>query len=138
MPGVYPFEGLAVINNVPYYQAHNAYLDIWLQLGAIGLVIFLVMIFLTFVPLWRLAVRHTSALYLWPILLFVGILVQNLAESRMLIEIGWVLLTIFVTKVNESDQVLEPRGRSVKRERVVATLKGLGSALVKRSGSGSR
>ena len=138
VPGVYPFEGLAVINNVPYYQAHNAYLDIWLQLGAIGLVIFLVMIFLTFVPLWRLAVRHTSALYLWPILLFVGILVQNLAESRMLIEIGWVLLTIFVTKVNESDQVLEPRGRSVKRERVVATLKGLGSALVKRSGSGSR
>jgi hypothetical protein len=134
VPGVEPFEGLAVINNVPYYQAHNAFLDIWLQLGLIGLAIFLVMLFLAFVPLWRLAVRHTSALYLWPILLLIGLVVQNLAESRMLIEIGWVLIMLLVIKINEPDEKLEPRGRSPKRARAMATVLGLGSALARRLG----
>lgn len=125
VPGVKPYEGLVVINNVPYYQAHNAFLDVWLQLGIIGLLIFGLLILTTFIPLWRLAVRHTSSLYLWPILLFIGLLVQALVESRMLIEVGWVMLVIFAAKANEPDDVLEPRGRSPKRARVVASLKNL-------------
>jgi O-antigen ligase len=125
VPGVKPYEGLVVINNVPYYQAHNAFLDVWLQLGVIGLLIFGLLILFTFIPLWRLAVRHTSSLYLWPILLFIGLLVQALVESRMLIEIGWVMLVIFAAKANEPDDVLEPRGRSSKRARFFAILKGL-------------
>ena len=138
VPGVEPFEGLAVINKVPYYQAHNAFLDIWLQLGIIGLALFTLALFLTFVPLWRLAVRHTSALYLWPILLLIGLIVQNLAESRMLIEIGWVLTSMLIIKVNEPDEKLEPRGRSPKRARAKATLSALGSGLAKRLGSPGR
>ena len=62
--------------------------------------------------------RHTSALYLWPILVFMGLSVWSLTESRMLIEIGWVLLTLFAIKVNESEELLEPRGRSAKRTRI--------------------
>lgn len=134
VPGVEPFEGLALINNVPYYQAHNAFLDIWLQLGLIGLLLFGIVLLFTFIPLWRLAVRHTSALYLWPILLMIGLVVQNLAESRMLIEIGWVLMMMLVIKVTEPDEKLEPRGRSPKRARFFATLLGLGSGLAKRLG----
>ena len=120
VPGVEPFEGLVVIKNVPYYQAHNAYLDVAMQLGFIGLALFMLMILLTFIKLWRLAVRHTSALYLWPILLFMGLLVWSLTESRMLIEIGWVLLVVFAVKVNEPEEFLEPRGRSPKRARLLA------------------
>ncbi len=120
VPGVKPFEGLVVIKNVPYYQAHNAYLDVTMQLGFIGLALFLALILITFIKLWRLAVRHTSALYLWPILLFMGLLVWSLTESRMLIEIGWVLLVVFAVKVNEPDETLEPRGRSTKRVRLLS------------------
>jgi O-antigen ligase len=65
VPGVKPFEGLVVIDRVPYYQAHNAYLDVWMQVGLVGLLLLLTLIVLTFVKAWRLAVRHTSALYLW-------------------------------------------------------------------------
>jgi O-antigen ligase len=118
MPGVEPFEGLVVIGKVPYYQAHNAYLDFAMQLGFIGAALFATMLLITFVKLWRLAVRHTVALYLWPILTFMGLAVWSLTESRMLIEIGWVLLMVFVIKVNQPEEMLEPKGRSPKWARM--------------------
>ncbi|MFM1984668.1 MAG: hypothetical protein RL723_1103 [Actinomycetota bacterium] len=123
MPGVKPYEGLVVINNVPYYQAHNAYLDITLQLGFVGAALFAILFLTTFIKLWRLAVRHTVALYLWPILIFMGLAVWSLTESRILIEIGWVLLALFVVKVNQPEEMLEPRGRSPKRVRLLSLRK---------------
>lgn len=119
MPGVEPYEGLVVIGKVPYYQAHNAYLDVTMQLGFIGAILFALLLLVTFVKLWRLAVRHTVALYLWPILVFMGLLVWSLTESRMLIEIGWTLLMVFAIKVNEPEEMLEPRGRSPKLKRIL-------------------
>jgi O-antigen ligase len=89
-----------------------------MQLGIIGAILFAILLLVTFVKLWRLAVRHTSALYLWPILIFMGLGVWSLTESRMLIEIGWVLLMLFAIKVNESPELLEPKGRSAKRTRI--------------------
>lgn len=118
VPWVEPYKGLVVINHVPYYQAHNAFLDVWMQLGIIGLGLFLLLVGVTFVRLWRLAVRHTSPLYLWPILVFVGIVTQNLTESRILVEIGWVILVLFAVKVQEPSAKLEPLGRSPKRVRL--------------------
>lgn len=118
VPWVEPYQGLVVINHVPYFQAHNAFLDVWLQLGIVGLGLFLLLLATTFVRLWRLAVRHTSPLYLWPILVFVGIVTQNLTESRILVEIGWVMLVLFAIKVRDPDESLEPRGRSPKRVRI--------------------
>ena len=120
VPGVKPYDGLVVIKGVPYFQAHNAYLDVWLQLGFIGLAIFLTLLTVTFIKLWRLAVRHTSVLYLWPILAFVGLLAQNLTESRMLIEMGWAFLALFAVKANEPSEALEPKGRSPKRARLLS------------------
>lgn len=118
VPWVEPYNGLVVIHNVPYYQAHNAFLDVWMQLGIFGLGLFLLLIGITFVKVWRLAVRHTSPLYLWPILVFVGIVTQNLTESRILVEIGWVMLVLFAVKVNEPADGLEPLGRTPKRARL--------------------
>jgi O-antigen ligase len=119
VPGIKPYEGLVVINHVPYYQAHNAFLDMWLQSGLFALLAFVALVVLTFVKLWQLAVRHTSALYLWPILVFMGLIVQNLTESRMLNELGWMLLALFAIKVYEPDETLEPQGRSPKRVRLL-------------------
>ena len=119
MPGIKPFEGLVVIGKVPYYQAHNAFLDMWLQLGAIGLLLLLILVSVTFVRLWRLGVRHTNPLYLWPMLMFFGLLAQNLTESRMLLEIGWVLLVLMAVKANDPEDFLEPRGKTVKRARLL-------------------
>jgi O-antigen ligase len=119
VPGVKPFDGLVVIDKVPYYQAHNAFLDVWLQLGIIGLALMLALVAVSFVKLWRLGVRHTNPLYLWPVLVFFGLLAQNLTESRMLLEIGWVLLVLLSTKANDPEDFLEPRGKTPKRVRLL-------------------
>ena len=120
IPFLEPYQGLVVMHGVPFLQAHNAFLDVWLQLGIFGLGLFIGLLGYTFVPLWRLAVRHTSPLYLWPILVFVGLIVQNLTESRMLIEIGWMLLVLFAVKVYDPEETLEPREELPKRARLLA------------------
>jgi O-antigen ligase len=120
IPFLEPYNGLVVMHGVPYLQAHNAFLDVWLQLGILGLGLFICLLGFTFVPLWRLAVRHTSPLYLWPILVFVGLIVQNFTESRLLIEIGWVLLVLFAIKVGDPAESLEPRIDQIKRTRLLA------------------
>ncbi len=122
VPGVKPYAGLVVLDKVPYYQAHNAYLDVWLQVGILGVVLLLWFITVTFVKLWRLGVRHTNPLYLWPMLIFFGTLAQNLTESRMLIEGGWVLLILLGVKANDPIETLElqePRTPVLKRVRLL-------------------
>jgi O-antigen ligase len=122
VPGVKPYAGLVVLDKVPYYQAHNAYLDVWLQVGILGVILLLWYITVTFVKLWRLGVRHTNPLYLWPMLIFFGTLAQNLTESRMLIEGGWVLLILLGVKANDPIETLElqePRTPVLKRVRLL-------------------
>lgn len=114
IPGVEPWEGLIEINGVPMYQAHNALLDVWVQLGIIGLVLMLWLLLQSFVRLWRIAVRHTSPLYLYPLFIFLVIAAQSLTESRLLIEISWVLLVLVSTKAREGFSDLEPMGTSTK------------------------
>ena len=115
VPGVEPYEGLIVINGVPMYQAHNAFLDTWLQLGIAGLVLLIWLMVSVFVRLWTVAVRHTNPLYLFPLFIFLAVAAQSLTESRLLIEIGWVLLVLLATKANEPFVELEPLGRTPKR-----------------------
>ncbi len=115
IPGVEPFEGLVEINGVPMYQAHNAYLDIWMQLGILGLVLLLWLMIAVFARLWAVAVRHTNPLYLYPLFVFLVIASQSLSESRLLIEAGWVLLVLLATKSREPFVELEPLGRTPKR-----------------------
>ncbi len=119
VPGLKPYEGLVVINHVPYYQAHNAFLDMWLQAGLFALLALVTVVAFTFVKLWQLAVRHTSALYLWPILVFTGLIVQNFTESRMLVELGWMMLALFTIKSQDPESTLEPKGKRVKRARLL-------------------
>jgi hypothetical protein len=49
---------------------------------------------------------------------FIAILAQNLTESRMIVELGWVLVVVLSVKVTEPAEFLEPRGNSPKRLRM--------------------
>ena len=103
-PWVEPFQGLAVRRGVTYLQAHNAWLDVWLQLGILGLIVFAALVFSTLWRCWFLAVDRPrrgladtepfAASALLPLLLLVALLAQSLAESRILIESGWLLLVV--------------------------------------------
>ena len=128
MPGAAPLDTLFVQGGVTYYQAHNIFLDFWLQLGLVGLLIFIGLLATTFVRLWQIALRSTNPVYLWPIFILIGLLAQNLFESRLIVELGWVLLMILTIK---SRQPLDADAESVKLTKVEA-LKVLGSRLIGR------
>ncbi|HEY0248871.1 MAG TPA: O-antigen ligase family protein [Gryllotalpicola sp.] len=105
VPWAEPFQGLAVHGGVQYLQAHEAWLDVWLQLGLVGVVVFGCLVLTTLVRTWFLAVdrpmtdastRHPfPAVALLPLLVLAAQLVQSLAESRLLIESGWALLVLW-------------------------------------------
>jgi O-antigen ligase len=92
------------IAGVQYLQAHDAWLDIWFQLGIIGLVVFGALVVSTLVRTWLIAVDRTgvprgergprTAVTLLPLLLLIALLAQSITESRLIIEYGMLLLTI--------------------------------------------
>ena len=93
-PWIPPFDDLAVIKGVTYLQAHNAWLDVFLQLGVIGLVVVGLFVLATLLRSWVYAMDGPRDHALVPLALVTALLVQSLAESRLLIEIGWALLVI--------------------------------------------
>ncbi|MFM1993317.1 MAG: hypothetical protein RL537_6 [Actinomycetota bacterium] len=131
IPGVEPWEGLIKINGVPMYQAHNALLDIWVQLGVVGLAAIIWLLVQSFIRLWRIAVRHTSPLYLYPLFIFLVITAQSLTESRLLIEISWILLVLVSVKSREGFSDLEPMGTSTKLSKLARFIRRGGKKLRK-------
>lgn len=107
-PWVEPFASLDKQGGIQVMSAHNAWLDVWLQLGIAGVLVFAPLVVLTLSRTWFRAVDQprrgfgpalpyaTSAL--WPYLLMVALVVQSLTESRILIEGGWLLLIILAVK----------------------------------------
>jgi O-antigen ligase len=102
LPGAVPFDEPIVRNGVEQLQAHNAWLDVRLQLGIIGLVLFAAIVASVLWRSWFLAIDRPrtgladdspySVTSLLPVLVAVVLVVQSLMESRVLIESGWVLL----------------------------------------------
>ncbi len=76
-------------------HGHNAFLDTWLQLGLIGLVLLVVIVALVFGSAWRLVERASGGDSFVPLgwaLLTAALVLQALTESRLLVEGGWYLL----------------------------------------------
>ena len=104
VPWVEPFQGLAERKGVVYLQAHNAWLDVWLQLGIVGVALLIMLTLSTLWRSWFLAVdrprfgiddTETFAVSaLLPLLLLTALIAQSMAESRLLVEYGWVLLIV--------------------------------------------
>jgi O-antigen ligase len=78
----------------------NAYLDVWFQLGLVGLVAFIGLVALTFIRSWLLASRQRSFVYAWPALVLVVLLTTGLAESSMLVEFGWLTFVVCCVKAS--------------------------------------
>lgn len=109
IPWIEPFKSLDVVRGgVQVLHAHNAWLDVWLQVGIVGLVIFIIWTFTTLVRSWLVAKDRiivepgTLGTYSWvsllPLLMFSAQLIQSIAESRMLLEGGLMLLVIWSVK----------------------------------------
>ena len=130
IPWIAPFKNLKKAGGVQPPHAHNAWLDVWLQLGVAGLIIFGALVFATLVRAYLLSVDRVithpgnTGSYSWitalPLLVFTAQLVQSLAESRLLLEGGWMLLVIWAVRTKlhpfglEQDHLVNP-GRELGR-----------------------
>jgi len=105
-PWVEPYDDLVVIRGVHYYQAHNAWIDVFLQLGIVGLIVFGALVVSTLSRGWSraldLARGRGKAIGLLPVLVTVMLIVHSLAESRLLIEIGFALLVVFAIRTRSN------------------------------------
>lgn len=103
-----PFEGLDVKAGLPVQTAENAWLDVWFQLGIIGVLVFAPLVVLTLLRTWFRAVdqprrgpgpaRPYATSGLWPWLVMVALVVQSLTTSELLFEGGWLLLVVLAVK----------------------------------------
>ena len=91
---VIPYSSFGLGTGRSSSSAVNAFLDIWFQLGLVGLVIFVGMVGLAFVRSWLLAARQRTVVYTWPAVVLAALLTASLAESGLLIEFGWMVFVI--------------------------------------------
>ncbi|MFT4050910.1 MAG: O-antigen ligase family protein [Microbacterium sp.] len=119
------FEGWIVDHGQTVMQAHNMWLDVFLQLGAIGLAL-IALTMLAFVwrswffaidrPRWDLvADRPYSPYTLVPILTAAILLVEGLAESTPLLGWGWFFIILLAFKIKQAPLI----GRGPSEQRLV-------------------
>lgn len=95
-----PYTGLTPTAGRPHDSALNALVDLWLQVGVVGVVIFVALVGLAFTRSWLLAGRRRSVLHTWPALVLVALIVVSVAESSILSEAGWLLFVICCVKAS--------------------------------------
>ncbi|MFD1714222.1 O-antigen ligase family protein [Amnibacterium flavum] len=103
-PWVYPFNGLVVIQGVEYLQAHNALLDLLLQVGVVGALAGAIAAVAAVTTAWRRALSTTGPALRSPavvaLLLLAALLGQSLTESRLLLEGNWALFAVLAVKLS--------------------------------------
>lgn len=116
VPWVEPFDGLVIRNDTEQLHAHNAWLDVQLQLGVLGLIVFGALVLSVAVRAWFIALdgasassRGQQALAMLPLALLTALLVQSLVESRLLLEYGWLLLAYLAFTTRRLDTTPQPR-----------------------------
>lgn len=95
---VHPFESFLNFYDRTPTSALNAFLDVWFQVGLIGLLLFIGLIALAFVRSWLLASKQRSVVYAWPALMLVVLISTALFESSILYEFGWLTFVICCVK----------------------------------------
>ncbi|MDT3330563.1 O-antigen ligase family protein [Microbacterium sp. KSW-18] len=119
------FDGWIIDHGQTVMQAHNMWVDVFLQLGVVGIVL-IAAAYVAFIwrswffavdrPRWDLvADRPYTAVTLLPTLTGAILLVQGLAESTPLLNWGWFLLILFAFKIKQAPLV----GRGPSEERLI-------------------
>lgn len=108
-PWVEPLGSLNKRYGVYQLHAHDAWIDLWMQVGIVGLVIFAGFVALTVLralhaasnPIWHVTGKRSafSAVTLLPILVMTVLVVQSVTESRFLVEEGLLMLCILGIKL---------------------------------------
>ncbi|MCU1575773.1 MAG: exopolysaccharide production protein [Leifsonia sp.] len=98
---VYPFTAIEFNTDAAHADGLNAFLDVYLQVGFIGLVSFVALVALALWRSWLLASNKRSVVYVWAPLVLVALLATSGFESSILVESGWLLLVVCAVKASQ-------------------------------------
>ncbi|MFP5250972.1 MAG: O-antigen ligase family protein [Actinomycetes bacterium] len=93
-PDLPPFVLIRDLNGNQPASALNAFVDVALQLGVIGLTALIVAVGLAFVRSWLVATERKSTVHVWPALTIVLLATTSVTESYLLSEGGLLLFVI--------------------------------------------
>ena len=128
-PWVSPLNTIASNDGVVQLHAHNAWVDLWMQVGVIGMMLFLAFSVVAGKRSLTSAVHRVHddqagtvsyrAITMLPLLLITVLAVQSFTESRLIIEEGLLLLAVLSIKLRLDPFPLEigPHLLSTTRER---------------------
>jgi O-antigen ligase len=100
--GAYPVPYINYQLNDHHQSALNAYFDVLLQLGWLGLALFLLLGGVAIVRSWLVASVRRSVVYAWTPLLLVTLAVESMFESFTLTGAGWVLLVLCALRAGQT------------------------------------
>ncbi len=100
--GEYPFTYINFQLDDHHQSALNAYFDVLLQLGAAGLVLFLLLGGVATVRSWLVASVRRSVVYAWTPLMLVTLAVDSMFESFTLVGAGWFMLVLCALRAGQS------------------------------------
>jgi exopolysaccharide production protein ExoQ len=93
-----PYTYITLVVGREHGSSLNAFLDVYLQVGLVGIFLFVLLCGFAFLRSWLLASNRRSTVYAWPALVLVALLATGLTESFLLVEAGWLLLVICAVK----------------------------------------
>jgi hypothetical protein len=96
-----PYSLINTMTGAPHANGLNAFLDVWLQVGLVGFLLFLLLLGLAMGRSWLLGSNKRSVIYAWPPLILIALIGTAMAESTMLYESGWMLTVICTVKASQ-------------------------------------
>lgn len=98
----YPFNAINFWLDTDHATGLNAYFDVALQLGWVGLVLFLALGALALARSWLVAGERRSVVYAWTPLVLVTLLIDSMFESFTLSGLGWLILVLCAVRAGQS------------------------------------
>ncbi|QGU26325.1 O-antigen ligase family protein [Microbacterium oryzae] len=98
----YPLNVINVLLGQSHASALNAFFDVLLQLGWVGLLLFTALCGVAFVRSWLVASERKSTVYAWTPAVLTALIVDSMFESFTLHGAGWLLLVLCAVRAGQS------------------------------------
>lgn len=98
----WPYQVINSLSPTPHSNGLNSYLDVLLQLGWAGVLVFGVLIALAAGRSWLVASNKRSVIHTWTPLILIALLATSATESVALVDYGWLLLVICTVNASQN------------------------------------
>ncbi|GAA2984352.1 O-antigen ligase [Microbacterium terrae] len=100
--GELPFNAINFLLGESHATGLNAYFDVLLQLGWVGLLMFVAFCGIALVRSWLVASARRSVIYAWTPLILIALLIDSMFESFTLAGLGWLILVLCAVRAGQS------------------------------------